>query len=163
VTAEYEFNIDFPTGNLPLKGVTGEFERASNAQIAELEKKLNVKLPEDYLDFLQKFGPSLFTEDVVFTSIESSAWAVNGDECFDLFYGVSANAGCDLCNINVRLVGDIPSKAIAIGHDSGSNLILLKLDTDQVLFFDKETGKTFLIACGFNAFLKSFRRRELKK
>jgi hypothetical protein len=73
---------------------------------------------------------------------------------------VSDDAGFDLAQINKRLRGNIPQNAIAIGHDSGSNLILLNLETEQISFFDKDTGKTYLIAPTFNAFLKSFHLRK---
>jgi len=95
----------------------------------------------------------------VFSSIEPSPWSVDQNECFDLFYGCSPDPGFDLCRINTRLKGDIPEGTIAIGHDPGSNLILLAWNTNQVLFFDKETGKTFLIAANFDNFLNSFHRR----
>jgi SMI1-KNR4 cell-wall len=146
--------------NLGLQGVKGPFQGASMADIVEAEKKLNLRLPDDYRRFLQEFGASLFTEDVVFTPIEPSPWTVDGNECFDVFYGISVDPGFDLCRANNRLKGDIPVGTIAVGYDSGSNQVLLSVDTNQIRFFDKETGRTFLIAASFTDFLKSFHRRE---
>lgn len=142
-----------------LQGVKGGFEGASEAQINETEKSIKSSLPEEYRKFLREFGASLFTDDVVFTPIEPSPWAVGGDECFDAFYGISADPGFDLCRVNARLKGNLPNETIAIGHDSGSNLILLSLATHQILFLDKETGKTYVIAADFENFLKSFHHR----
>lgn len=144
---------------LGLQGIKGNFERAGEAQILETEMKLKLRLPEEYKKFLREFGASLFTQDVIFTPKEPSPWAVDGNERFDIFYGVSTDPGFDLCRVNTRLKGDIPAQTIAIGHDPGSNLILLSLDTNQVRFFDKESGMTFLIAANFQDFLKSFHRR----
>lgn len=144
---------------LGLQGVAGELNGASESQIIKSEAKLKIRLPDDYKEFLRKFGPSLFTEEVVFTPIEPSPWAIDGDECFDVFYGISTDSGFDVAQINNRLKGEIPDGTIAIGHDSGSNKILLFLDTNQVRFLDKETGVTFLIAHNFGDFLKTFHRR----
>jgi hypothetical protein len=143
---------------LGLRGVNGEFKGASLSQIAETEKNLNLALPDDYRRFLQEFGVALFAEEVAIKPIEPSPWSVDGKECFDIFYGVSADPAFDLCRINTRLKGDIPIGTIAIGHDSGSNLVLLSLVDNQIRFFDKETGKTFLIATSFTDFLNSFQR-----
>lgn len=151
---------NFIVEQLGLQGVNGEFQGANEARLNEAEQQLGVHFPKDYRDFLRQHGVSLFAQDVVFTPIEPSPWAMEGDECFDIFYGVSDDAGFDLAHINIRLRGDIPQNAIAIGHDSGSNLILLDLETDQIRFFDKDTGKTYLIASNFGAFLKSFHVRK---
>jgi hypothetical protein len=145
--------------NLGLQGVKGDFQGASIADMAEAERSLNLRLPDDYRNFLQEFGASLFTEDVVFTPLEPSPWSVGRNECFDVFYGISADSGFDLCRVNSRLKGNIPVGTIAIGHDSGSNLILLSLGANEIRFFDKETGATFLIAVGFTDFLNSFHLR----
>jgi len=100
--------------DLGLQGVKGDFEPASDAQIIETETNLKLRLPGEYKKFLREFGASLFTEDVVFTPKEPSPWAVDGNECFDVFYGVSADPGFDLCLVNTRLKGDIPTQTIAI-------------------------------------------------
>ena len=152
-------NQNFLIANLGLQGVTGEFDGATATQIAESEVILNSKFPDDYKSFLREFGASLFTEDVVFEPIEPSPWAVDGNECFDVFYGITKDSGFDICQINSRLKGEIPNGTIAIGHDSGSNKIILCLVTNRVLFFDKDTGATFLVANSFGDFLEAFRRR----
>jgi hypothetical protein len=142
---------------LGLQGKFGDFVPAVDEDIAAVEEGLRVKLPDEYKVFLKRYGASLFGADVGFRSNEPSPWAVNGVESFDLFYGVSDDPGFDLRQINERLRGDIPVGAIAIGHDPGSNLILLS--DGEVLFFDKETGSTYRIAQSFGKFLSSFELR----
>ena len=142
---------------LGLQRVFGEFAPASDGDIAATEADLQVKLPYDYRIFLKHYGASLFGADVGFRSREASPWAVNGVESFDLFYGVADDSDFDLRQINERLRGDIPAGTIAIGHDPGANLILLS--GSDVLFFDRETGKTYEIAESFGAFLRSFELR----
>jgi SMI1-KNR4 cell-wall len=147
------------TEQLGLQGVTGECVMASLDDIAGIERELNVQLSADYKDFLLTCGASLFTKDVAFLPIQPSPWAVDGVECFDVFYGVSQDAGLDLRRINIRLKNQLPKETVAIGHDSGSNLILLAWKTNEILFLDKETGKTYLVARSFYRFLESFRLR----
>ena len=145
--------------NLGLQGATSESQGVSEKQILDSEKNLKIRFPDGYKKFLRECGASFFTEDVVFTPIEPSPWAVDGNECFDGFYGISTDPGFDLCRINARLKNTIPNGTIAIGHDSGSNLILLSSDSGQVLFLDKDTGRTYLVAGNFENFLESFHRR----
>lgn len=144
---------------LGMCGVNGEFTGATEAQVQDAELKLNARLPDDYKAFVKDFGASLFTKDVTFKSKEPSPWAVGGNECIDVLYGIHGDAGFDLCRVNSRLEGAIPEGTIAIGHDSGSNLILLCPVSSKVRFFDKESGATFLIADTFDDFLHSFRPR----
>jgi hypothetical protein len=145
---------------LGLQGITGTLQEREPSEIEAFERMLGTLLPSDFKEFILKYAPSLFGEDVAFAPIEQSAWAVGGLETMDVFYGISDNPGFDIRRINERLRDDIPKKTIAIGHDAGSNLILISLENATVLFLDRETGKTTLIANNFNSFLNSFKKRE---
>ena len=143
-----------------LQGITGKFVGASDSYIVELEQQFGFTLPRSYREFLQKFGASLFTEDVGFRPIEPSPWAVNGMESFDGFYGMSHDPRFDLQRVNTRLRGVVAEMMTVIGHDPGSNLLLLSA-SGEVYFYDRETGKQYLCARDFGSFLSSFEKRSM--
>jgi hypothetical protein len=145
--------------HLGLQGLSGQFASATGSEVAELEAQIGFKLPESYKEFLKEFGASLFTESVGFRSVEPSPWAVDGVESFDVFYGMSKIPSSDVRSVNRRLLNGIPSRTIAIGHDAGSNLILLSA-TGDICFFDRDSGRTFRSAKDFDAFINSFMARQ---
>ena|SRR5690348_3534175 len=140
---------------LGLEGLTGTFIGATDEYIANTERQISFRLPDDYRDFLKRYGASLFNEDFGFRPKEPSPWASGGIETIDIFYGMSARSASDLLQVNVRLRNVIGDRSIAIGHDPGSNLVLLD-DSGAVFFFDRETGRRFLAAPNFQEFLDSF-------
>jgi hypothetical protein len=145
--------------NLGLQGASGQFVRATDGQIGELEKQIGFTLSESYKTFLKHFGASLFAENAGFRALENSPWAVNGVESFDVFYGISEIPAFDVLSVNRRLRNSIPGQTIAIGHDPGSNLVLLSA-TGEVLFFDRDSGRTFRTATNFDSFVESFVARN---
>jgi hypothetical protein len=151
--------IEHLVNELGLQGVTGEFEKASESDIAKLESQIGATLPREYREFLGLCGPCLFENDVVFDSVQHSPWTSDGAEMLDVLYGVSSDPGFDVGSVNTRLKNDLPKQVIAVGHDPGSNLILMSIENGDVQFLDKDTGKTYLIAQNFGAFLQSFRLR----
>jgi cell wall assembly regulator SMI1 len=145
--------------DLGLKRLSGARE-AGPELVQELEESFGV-LPKDYKDFLIKFSASRFSQDVVFTLIQKSPWSKEGVQSLDDFYGFSEKGWHDLHEVNNQLKGDIPDDTVAIANDAGSNLILLSLNQDtfgHVLFFDRDSAKTYLIARSFTEFLDSFRK-----
>jgi hypothetical protein len=146
--------------SLGLEAADGITHGVSEQEIAHVEQLLQMRLPNEYREFLRKFGASRFTEDVVFSPMEPSSWAVDGDECFDLFYGITKNPHANIVNINQRLKKKLSVGSIAIGHDSGLNLILLRPETNEVRFLERDTGRTYLIANSFNEFLRRFHVRK---
>ncbi len=143
---------------LGLRGITSRFVGASDEYIAGLEGQAGFRLPDCYKGFIRDVGASLFSEDSGFRPLVPSPWAVNGVESFDVFYGMSEKLAVDLRRVNSRLQGVIGTGRIAIGHDPGSNLILLDA-SGAVYFFDRETGQEFLCAKDFASFLASFEPR----
>src|ERR1700683_2635640 len=99
---------------LGLQGVTGQFLGASSEYVLQLEKQAGFRLPDDYRDFIELYGASLFTADVGFRALVASPWAVNGIESFDVFYGMSDNVRFDLQRINIRLGEIIAVRSIAL-------------------------------------------------
>jgi hypothetical protein len=145
--------------HLGLQGMSGHFVTATDAQVAELEKQTGFTLSESYKTFLKRFGASVFTENAGFRALETSPWAVDGVESFEVFYGISETPASDVRSVNRWLRNSIPSQTIAIGHDPGSSLILLS-DTGEVLFFERDSGRTFRIAANFDGFVDSFIARH---
>jgi hypothetical protein len=145
--------------SLGLQGLTGRFVGAGEKYLVELERECSFSLPTDYKDFLKRYGASLFVQEVGFRPLVASPWAVDEVESFDVFYGVSDKPEFDLLRSNIRLRNVIPGRAIAIGYDPGSNLILLNAD-GTVCFFDRETGRLSLCATDFRSFLDSFQAMD---
>lgn len=143
--------------NFGLQGVTGNFVGASDAYIAEFETQCGFSLPHDYKAFAKSYGAALFGEYCGYRPLQPSPWAANGFQTVDVFYGKSDNAGFDLQRVNTRLADLIVGNRIVIGHDGGSNLLLLDRD-GGVVFYDKNTGQTYLCATSFNNFIDSFEK-----
>lgn len=143
--------------SLSLQGVSGPFVGATAEYIADLERLCGFHLPDDYKEFIQRYGASLFAEQCTFRSLTPSPWSVDGMEAFDVFYGMAEQPHADLIRSYIRLRNTIPPKTIAIGHDPGSNLILLDAD-GAVQFFDRESGQRYLCAKDFGEFLNAFER-----
>jgi hypothetical protein len=128
-------------------------------RVRAVETSLGFPFSGEYKHFLRSYGASLFTEDVGFEPVQASPWTSEGLNTLDVLYGISTDIGFDISHVNERLKGDIPADSIAVGHDPGSNLLLLNRQ-GEVLFFDKETGQVYLCAHSFSAFLESFRLRS---
>jgi len=143
--------------NFGLQGVTGKFEGASDAYIAEIEAQCGFALPNDYKMFAQSYGASLFGEYCGYRPLEPSPWAANALQTVDVFYGMSENAGFDLRKVNARLANLIVGSRIVVGQDAGANLLLLDRD-GGVYFYDHETGRTYLCAIDFDHFIDSFEK-----
>jgi hypothetical protein len=143
--------------SLSLQGLSGQFVKATGEYIADLERLCGFHLSSVYKEFIQRYGASLFGEQCGFRSLTPSPWSVGGMESFDVFYGMAEKPQFDLVRNNTRLRNTIPPKTIAIGHDPGSNLILLDAD-GAVQFFDRESGQQYLCSKDFGAFLNAFER-----
>lgn len=71
-----EFNIIF-NGVKPTKPLwlEGEMEpKASNAEVSEAESKLGIKLPEQYVEFIQNIGAGYFGFTNVFSVTPNGEW-----------------------------------------------------------------------------------------
>ena len=145
--------------HLNLKGVIGGFETITEPVLAEFERSIGSRLPADYRHFLLNYTPSLFANDVVFTTEEPCVWASKGVMTLDVFYGFSRDPDFDIRYEN-RVLEGLPESTIAIAYDSGSNLILLVLPYGEIRFFDRETRITSRIASNFTKFIESFRLRD---
>ena len=127
-------------------------------RIAEFEKAIGKRLPEDYREFLLEFAPGGFSGNAAFRPLEPTPWSEDGLNCFDAFYGVEENSTFDLTTMYRDTRGAIPSGMFAIGYDSGSNNILMSLNDPkgQIYFEDKDDGEVYLCANTFTEFLQSF-------
>lgn len=135
-------------------------------QIGKFEKLLKISLPEDYKNFLEKYGNTMtFSQEVQYKPLEKSAWTKkNGYAGFELFYGLEKDDN-NLIERMKTFKKRIPESFIPIAEAPGGNQILLGVKKDdqygKVYFWDHESRGTnkddiYLIAASFNDFVKSF-------
>jgi hypothetical protein len=143
--------------DLGLEGFTGEFARADDNYIADVETLACFHLPKDYKEFLRNYGASFFAQEyVAFCPLELSPWAVNGLEIIVGFYGKCEDDEKDIKQVYISLRDDIPNGTIAIGDDAGRKLFLLN-DRGEIYCFDQDTAKIYLCARDFASFVATFR------
>jgi hypothetical protein len=118
-------------GVRPCHGQT--FRPVSDKQIAEIQQKVNARLPEDYKRFLATFGESTFSSQVNCTPSGKPLY-------FGWFYGppdlLEAIENCKEDEV-------LPETIIPIGDDGGGNLFCLGVsgkDIGKVYFHNHGIG-----------------------
>jgi len=99
--------------------ITPLYGRLDETEIAALEKRLNLKLPAAYREFLRQNNGGR-TEANVFTV--PGGW---GTSVVNRFFGVQKGATYDLERDRELMEGRYPSKALAIAEDPAGNRILI--------------------------------------
>ena len=125
----------------------------SEAEVAQVESELGVKLPEQYRRFLLQYNGG---------SPQPPAFR----------YGTGPYADSQVQSFNCILPGDytdlrkqaqvfkgrVPDTLLPIGADPFGNVIAIGVRSDElgkVFFWDHETSDVHPVAPGFNAFLDS--------
>lgn len=143
---------------------------ASDERIARFESSAHLQLPDEYREFLKRYGNTAFEDYVVYPFIDRECpWAENGYGGISVFYGLDAGP-YDLEKRFSSHVNRIPSDMLPIGVDGGGNLICLAFtgpDRGSVFFWDRDAEpepeerdlrtNVYLIARSFDDFLKSMR------
>lgn len=127
--------------------------------IKKLEESFNIKLPEDYKNFLIKYNGADIVDEIFYVKDIEQKILMGG------FYGVESDKKkIGLINQNKEYGDDIPDNSLLIGSDPGSGWILLVNDGenngiwyyDHSYFFSKLSDElnTYFICETFTDFLK---------
>jgi hypothetical protein len=139
------------------------FGPVSPQKIVALERRLGVKLPEDYKQFLCLTNGGIPEPDCFNVPDR-------GDALVDYLYGIReerTHGDLEWEQKQASLWDPLPAGFVAIGHDPGGSMLLLATlgeDAGQVFFWDRsglwlrEDGhNTFSVAASFTAFIESLR------
>lgn len=134
---------------------------ANEDQIQRLELQIGHKLPIDYREYLTRHNGQSFKYRSFFVP------ACQAEVNLDVLLGVEVDN--NLLDSWKQFGQSIPSYLLAIGFDPGGNVILLKLTTGEVfywdseLFFDQSSEElnTYFVAPSFSDFVNGLQcRRE---
>jgi SMI1-KNR4 cell-wall len=130
-------------------------EPLTEKQVEEAEKKLSVKLPSDYKEYLFKYnGAELGRNIIQVLDITTS---------ISEFFGITNSKNNDIFQVADTFFRRIPNSVIAIARAGGGNLICLQTETGAIYFWDHDLEATddeepsyenmSLLAPTFNSFL----------
>ncbi len=135
------------------------YKNGNSEKVKELQKKLKIKLPEDYEKFLIDYNGGLVENAYIYVK-ELDEYMMMGN-----FFGLNIEKKfADIIEINNEYDDDIPKKSILIGSDAGSGFILLVNDGDNdgiwyydhTYFFEKSSDdlNTYFICETFTEFMQ---------
>lgn len=149
-------------GYRPLKETLG----APSYNALSFIERARFKVPADYQEFLGVFPLSgVFDKNVIFSCIQSSPWASNGNEALEVIYGCCPDTNNDLMKVREQYLAQLPEHFFVIGQVTGSNLICLDMRSvsfgyvylwDHEHLGDNQHG-FYLIAKSFTAFVEALR------
>jgi hypothetical protein len=133
--------------------------------IPRLESILNLRLPQDYRQFLLKYNGGIPAQDTfVFPGTSEGS-------CVDVFYGIGPDDYYDLANMQRVLEGRLPKHFLAVAGDPFGNKVCICVAGEHVgkiYYWDHEreadpsqgdtpdtTENVILIADSFKEFLAS--------
>ena len=144
-----------------------QFEDANDVadcSALSLIERFQLKVPVDYQEFLRSFPlTGVFDKKVVFSGIETSPWAANGNEVLEVFYGCCTNKNNDLMKVREQYLTQVPAYFLVIGQVTGANLICLDMrpaSFGYVYLWDHEhlgsdLESFYLVAKSFTSFIES--------
>jgi hypothetical protein len=139
------------------------------SDILEVEKFIGRNLPNDYLEFVLKYG-GFSGGSYTYFPIEPYEGIEEG--ILDVFLGIKHPASSNLLGTYKDYKGRVPSHLLPIADDPGCNLVCLSLDgpdKGHVYFWDMsqdsgedppDTSNLHLIAKSFDEFIESLRYEE---
>lgn len=125
--------------------------------VREFELNYNLKLPDQYIDFLLKYNGG-YPEASTFKISDEE-----GESVVNKFYGIGDRKG-NLARVFEVLDGELPEGFIAIANDPGGNEICIGITEEyfgKIYFWmhdldsDEEMGSTFFLANSFNDFFNN--------
>ena len=142
-------------------------EKIDRVVLSELEKELNVKLPEDYKKFMIKNNGGTPAEDLAFDFLDVSTNKKNSSiiQSFFVIYDEETYEDDDLKKSYriLQAYGATPSNMLPLGNDPGGNFICMCISGENYgkVFFadheleDLETGYMVMsiIADSFSEFI----------
>ncbi len=147
-------------GYKQLEGTHG----AADYNALSLIEHSQLKVPHDYQEFLSNFPlTGIFNKKVVFSGIETSPWAANGQEVLEVLYGCCTNKSNDLMKVREQYLAQVPAHFLVIGQVTGANLICLDMNPvslGYVYLWDHEhlgddLDGFYLVAKSFVGFVES--------
>lgn len=113
-----------------LGGVTPvreDWEPLSEAELAAIEREIGATLPDDYREFVSRYGFATFGELVQFPALQPLPGSVSesGFAPFSHFYGPASAGPNGLAKVIKRLRGRMPDSVIPIAADGGGSQIVL--------------------------------------
>jgi hypothetical protein len=124
-----------------------------------IEELLGVKLPSDYLNFIQGLsGAEKSAERFELAGVEGSfEFEGEGETCIDSFFSLSDDSGNPysvLSYLKARIPG-LPENVMPIARDPGDWLICLDLrdHSGAVVIFDPDFGRVYSVTESFEKFL----------
>ncbi|WP_191565933.1 SMI1/KNR4 family protein [Metabacillus idriensis] len=143
-------------------------KKHSIEEIKEIEVLYNINLPDDYKQFLLKYGGSMIVDDYIYESIEQDSWSNDRFQAVEFFYGLEETDLDLYLKDKINLYNErFPSELIAIASSPFGNEICLVVkgkDIGKVYFWDHEyrnsKGDFYLIAETFTDFVLRFRKNN---
>lgn len=140
-----------------LKPLFGKFNPLNTEELAQIEKDLGVRLPEQYRGFLLEIGGVRFGAMPLVKMMQSSPrGGPDSRETFNYFFGAETEKHLALQERIGFFSGRISDKVIPIGADLMGNLTCLAIKgkrRGRVYFWDHDCGKLYLAATSFDDFL----------
>ncbi|MBU3104326.1 SMI1/KNR4 family protein [Clostridium gasigenes] len=139
-----------------------ENEKINMKEIEEFELKHDVKLPNDYIDFLLKFNGGYPHESTFKISDE------HGESVVNKFYGIGDMKG-NLDRVFEILDGELPEGFISIGDDPAGDEICIGINEKYYgkiylwihdMESDEELSNIFFLAESFDDFFNSLYENE---
>jgi hypothetical protein len=139
------------------------------SDILAVEKFMKCKLPDNYLEFVLKYGGFA---GGAYTYFPIEPYEEINEGMMGVFCGIGQPEGYDLLELCKDFQGRVPSHLLPIANDPGCNLVCLSLDGPDkgyVYFWDMsqdsgedppDTSNLHLIAKSFDEFIASLRYEE---
>lgn len=119
----------------------GKFKKHSENEIIKIENKYGFEFPQDYREFLLKFGNSSFESNSYFHSIERTPYATEDNlDSINVFYGLD-NDDNDLAEQVEIYLDRIPKAIIPIAEAEGGNIICIGVKDEingKIFYWDHE-------------------------
>lgn len=140
--------------------LTGSFvkEKENNFDIEKYSSENDLKLPDDYQDFSQKYGFHQFNNDVVFKSIEKLP-ITSDDNLYpvDFIYGWGSGEN-GLPEIRETFLEQIPNQYFVFAEGNAGDQICIHLENHKIYYWhhqSPEGADLLLVANSFENFIKS--------
>lgn len=144
-----------------------QFNDIKKEKIDKVEKKLKIKFPEDYREFLLEYNGGIVEKNE-----ENSIRVQNIEEeiIVDVLFGIVEEEEADICYWNQQMKEDMLDGALIIGDDiiQGFIVIICYGENKGVYYWDDaynfknsdDENNMYWIASSFNEFIKLLGKRS---
>jgi hypothetical protein len=137
--------------------------RLTESQVADLESRIGLPLPDDYRRFLLENNGGSPTPDVIKVN------GIQGSETdLGVFFGIDRSIESENIEWNLHVMSDrVGRPLMPIADDSGGNVFFLSLsghDRNSIYYHyfwgPGADGELYLVATSFTSFLEKIRQLE---